>query len=79
MRMGTTESGTGKSPLHVDHIDGDWRNNRPENLRVLCPNHHASTSNYGALNRGKGRPYHVVKKTDTSIRDTRALMGFGES
>ncbi len=53
---------TGTVPLHVDHIDGDWANNRPENLRLLCPNHHALTSTYGALNRGKGRPYHVVKK-----------------
>jgi len=52
---------TGKIPLHIDHIDGDWRNNRPENLRVLCPNHHALTANYGALNRGNGRPYHVIK------------------
>jgi hypothetical protein len=56
---------TGKIPLHIDHIDGDWQNNRPENLRVLCPNHHALTSNYGALNRGKGRPYHVVKRANT--------------
>src|SRR5215471_14733255 len=38
---------TGKIPLHIDHIDGDWRNNRPENLRLLCPNHHALTANYG--------------------------------
>jgi hypothetical protein len=52
---------TGKIPLHIDHIDGDWRNNRPDNLRLLCPNHHALTSSYGALNRGKGRPYHVIK------------------
>jgi hypothetical protein len=53
---------TGKIPLHIDHIDGDWSNNRPENLRLLCPNHHALTASYGALNRGKGRPYHVVKR-----------------
>ncbi len=49
-------------PLHVDHIDGDYRNNRPENLRLLCPNHHALTSTYGSLTRGKGRPYFVQKK-----------------
>jgi hypothetical protein len=53
---------TGKVPLHIDHRDGDWRNNRPENLRPLCPNHHALTSSYGALNRGKGRPYQVIKR-----------------
>lgn len=52
---------TGTSPLHIDHVDGDYRNNRPENLRVLCPNCHSITSTYGSLNRGNGRPYHVIK------------------
>ncbi|MFF5453851.1 HNH endonuclease signature motif containing protein [Streptomyces sp. NPDC012950] len=40
-------------PLEVDHIDGDWRNNRIENLRLLCPNCHATTDSYRG--RGKGR------------------------
>ena len=46
---------TGKVPLTVDHRDGDWRNCDEENLRVLCPNCHALTPNYGKLNKGKGR------------------------
>lgn len=29
--------------LEIDHVDGDWRNNRLENLRYLCPNCHAQT------------------------------------
>ncbi len=40
-------------PLEVDHIDGDWRNNRAENLRLLCPNCHSTTDTYRG--RAKGR------------------------
>ncbi|MFI0821597.1 HNH endonuclease signature motif containing protein [Streptomyces sp. NPDC021098] len=43
----------GRLPLEVDHIDGDWRNNRPTNLRLLCPNCHSATDSYRG--RGKGR------------------------
>lgn len=48
---------TGKIPLEVDHIDGDWRNNLPDNLRLLCPNCHSLTPTYKALNKGKGRDW----------------------
>ncbi|GAA0453147.1 HNH endonuclease signature motif containing protein [Streptomyces olivaceiscleroticus] len=33
-------------PLEVDHINSDWRDNRPENLRFLCPNCHSTTDTY---------------------------------
>lgn len=32
--------------LHIDHINGQWRDNRPQNLRFLCPNCHSQTPNY---------------------------------
>lgn len=46
---------TGRVPLAMDHIDGNASNNRPENLRMLCPNCHSLTPTFGNLNRGRGR------------------------
>ncbi|MFC9298946.1 HNH endonuclease [Streptomyces sp. NPDC057011] len=39
-------------PLEVDHIDGDWRNNQPDNLRLLCPNCHSTTDTYRGRAKG---------------------------
>ena len=32
--------------LEIDHINGDWSDDRAENLRLLCPNCHAITSTW---------------------------------
>ena len=45
----------GQSIIQMDHIDGDPTNHLIDNLRLLCPNHHALTENYGMRNAGKGR------------------------
>ena len=46
---------TGKCPIELEHVDGDSTNNRPENLKLLCPNCHSLTPTYKGLNKGRGR------------------------
>jgi hypothetical protein len=51
---GTGPAWRGRSlTLEVDHIDGDWRNNRIENLRLLCPNCHSTTDTYRGRSKGR--------------------------
>lgn len=44
-------------PLEIHHIDGDYTNNKENNLQVLCPNCHALTETYKSHNKNgrKGR------------------------
>ena len=53
---------TGKVPLVADHIDGNWRNNTENNLRLLCPNCDSLTPTYAALNKGRGRQNRAQSK-----------------
>ncbi|MBS3942178.1 MAG: HNH endonuclease [Actinobacteria bacterium] len=40
--------------LQLDHINGDRRDNRRENLRFLCPNCHSQTNTFAGKNVGRG-------------------------
>lgn len=42
----------GKLSLHLDHINGNNKDNRLENLQVLCPNCHSQTDTYAGKNIG---------------------------
>ncbi len=41
----------GRIPVELDHINGDKRDNRIENLRILCPNCHSLQSTHRGLNK----------------------------
>lgn len=40
-------------PIQLDHINGDNRDNRLENLRIICPNCHSQTKTFAGRNKGK--------------------------
>lgn len=60
---------TGKTPLEIHHIDGDYTNNTEENLQVLCPNCHSLTGTYKSLNKigREGREFYSNRKENRCI------------
>ena len=46
---------TNNIPLEIEHIDGNYKNNKEENLTLLCPNCHSLTSTYKGANLNNGR------------------------
>jgi hypothetical protein len=47
------KSKDGRLPLELDHINGDSKDNRLKNLRVLCPNCHSLQPTHRGRNRKK--------------------------
>lgn len=53
--------------LQLDHVDGDSDNNFPSNLRLLCPNCHSQTNNFGS--KGLGSRYKKIAKRNKYLQE----------
>jgi hypothetical protein len=90
LQIGSPEecAGCGQGPLwqgqrlvlHVDHINGNFADCRPANLRFLCPNCHSQTRNFAG--RGKHRTPVVARplpapddEKRTTVADAARLLG----
>jgi hypothetical protein len=47
------KSPDGRIPLEIDHVNGDSRDNRLDNLKILCPNCHSLRPTHRGKNRKK--------------------------
>ncbi|WP_203779639.1 HNH endonuclease signature motif containing protein [Actinoplanes philippinensis] len=61
--------------LHVDHINGDFLDNRPRNLRFLCPNCHSQTATYANTKRLPDQGDDDVVFDDEAVTPTGVLLG----
>jgi 5-methylcytosine-specific restriction endonuclease McrA len=70
-QCGLTEWLGKPAPLQLHHVNGDGKDNRPENLQILCPNCHSQTDSWGGRNRRKipvvpGSPSEPVAASSTA-------------
>ena len=56
--------------LQLDHIDGNSDNNHLSNLRLLCPNCHTQTENFGS--KGQGSRYKKDTKRNRYLQEYKA-------
>lgn len=52
--------------LQLDHRNGDSRDNRLDNLRLLCPNCHSQTDTFSGRNMGKGTREYISIKVNSN-------------
>ena len=56
-------------PLELHHLNGDNRDNRLENLQLLCPNCHALTDTYRGKNNKSKSAVHAAAAADDLAGD----------
>ena len=61
--------------LHVDHIDGNYLDCRPRNVRFMCPNCHSQTATWAGGNKLIYR-YRVPPALGSRIRVDKVLTLF---
>lgn len=64
---------TGKVPIQLEHIDGNFENNTLSNLKILCPNCHSLTPHGEALTKAE-----VEKKDNKKERKNEQLNDLAE-
>jgi hypothetical protein len=62
--------------LILDHANGDARDNRIENLRILCPNCNATLDTHCGKNKSRGRPPRDCEHCGGSFRAANANQRF---
>jgi 5-methylcytosine-specific restriction endonuclease McrA len=60
--------------LHVDHIDGNRYDCRPENLRFLCPNCHSQTATWAGANRRNRIYSDAARVTGDRVMKRRVIL-----
>jgi 5-methylcytosine-specific restriction endonuclease McrA len=60
--------------LHVDHIDGNRYDCRPENLRFLCPNCHSQTATWAGANRRNRTYSDAAPVTGNRVMERRVIL-----
>lgn len=63
-----------KMTLILDHINGDNRDNRLINLRIVCPNCNATLDTHCSKNKSKYRAYLCVEKDDNKCIDCDTII-----
>jgi predicted RNA-binding Zn-ribbon protein involved in translation (DUF1610 family) len=64
--------------LHVDHVNGNYLDSRPENVRFLCPHCHSQTASWAGRNKRKN-PYRLPPQTQRPIRIEEVLCLFADA